>query len=58
MVWKFYGDKMSMEATSSDGKVWKITLHDRGHVTKYVDATEKEVLQLAAEKKLRAAPRP
>ena len=58
MIWKFLGDKMSMEATTRDGKVWEIVLHDRGHVTKYVDATEAEVLRLAAEKRLRAAPRP
>lgn len=57
MIWKFVGDKMSMEAHSSDGKIWEVTVHDRGQVTKYVDATEAEVLQLAAEKKLRAAAR-
>jgi hypothetical protein len=57
MIWKFVGDKMSMEATSSDGRIWEVTVHDRGQVTKYVDATEAEVRQLAAEKKMRALPR-
>ena len=57
MIWKFVGDKMSMEATSSNGKIWEITVHDRGQVTKYVDATEADVRQLAAEKKMRALPR-
>ncbi len=57
MILRFIGDKMSIEATSPDGKIWEVTLHDRGQVTRYVDATEAEVRQLAAEKKLRAAPR-
>jgi hypothetical protein len=57
MIWKFVGDKMSMEATSSDRRIWEVTFHDRGQVTKYVDATEAEVRQLAAEKKMRALPR-
>ncbi len=57
MLWKFTGDKMSLEARSDDGKRWEVTLFDRGHVTKYVDATEAEVVALAAEKKLRATPR-
>jgi len=57
MIWKFTGDKMSIEATSHDGRIWEIVLHDRGHVTKYVDATEKEVLQLATEKKMRQTQR-
>jgi hypothetical protein len=54
MIWRFVGDKMSIEARSDDGKIWEVTLHDRGHVTKYVEATEADVLQLAAEKKMRA----
>ena len=57
MIWKFTGDKMSLEARSDDGRRWEVTLFDRGHVVKYVDATEAEVLALAAEKRLRAMPR-
>jgi hypothetical protein len=57
MIWKFTGDRMSLEAHSSDGKRWEVTLFDRGHVTKFVDATEAEVMALAAEKKLRATGR-
>ena len=57
MLWRFTGDKMSIEARSADGKRWEVTVFDRGQVTKYVDATEAEVLELAAQKKMRAAPR-
>ena len=57
MLWKFTGDKMSLEARSQDGKRWEVTLFDRGHVTKYVDATEAEVRELAASKKLVAEPK-
>ncbi len=57
MILKFVGDKMSLEARSQDGKLWTVTLFERGQVTNYVDATEDEVLQFAAEKGLRAAPR-
>jgi hypothetical protein len=57
MILKFIGDKMSIEARSNDGKIFEITFHDRGHVTKYVDATEAEVRQLAAEKNLKPGPR-
>jgi len=57
VIWKFTGDKMSIEARSDDGKIWEVTLFDRGQVTKYVDATEAEVMALAAEKRLRALPR-
>jgi len=53
MMLKFVGDKMSLEARSDDGKIWTIALHDRGHVTNYVDATEAEVHKLAAEKRLK-----
>lgn len=52
MIWKFTGDKASLEATSPDGKRWEVTVFERGHVTKYVDATEAEVAALAAEKKM------
>ena len=54
MLWKFTGDKMSLEARSQDGKRWEVTFFDRGHVTKYTDATEAEGVALAAQKKLRA----
>ena len=53
MFRKFIGDKMSIEAHSNDGNIWEVTLHDRGHVTKYVDATTAEVDQLAREKGMR-----
>jgi hypothetical protein len=56
MILKFTGDKVSIEARSDDGKIWEVTLFERGTVTKYVDATEKEVRELAAQKKLRQAP--
>jgi hypothetical protein len=58
VLWKFTGDKMSLEARiQADGKLWKVTLFERGHETTYVDATENEVLELAAQKNLRASPR-
>jgi hypothetical protein len=53
MIRKFVGNMTSIEATSSDGRLWEITLYDQGHVTRYVEATEAELLQLAAEKHMR-----
>lgn len=50
---KFVGDRASLEASSRDGKRWEVTIHDRGHVTKYVDATEAEVMKLASDKRMR-----
>lgn len=57
MMRKFTGNKTSIEATSHDGKIWDIVLYDRGHVTKYVEATEAELVQLASEKGMKADPR-
>ncbi len=50
---KFVGDKTSLEARTDDGKRWDVTIYDRGHVTKYEDATEAEVNDLAAKKNMR-----
>jgi hypothetical protein len=50
---KFVGDKSSIEARTDDGKRWNMTVFDRGHVTKYEDATEAEVNDLAAKKHMK-----
>lgn len=56
MLKKFVGDKASIEATSRDGRLWEIQLFDRGHVTKYVDASEADLNQLVAKKGMRLVP--
>ena len=56
MLRKFVGDKMSIEATSRDGRVWEVQLFDRGHLTKFSDASEAEVNRMAAAKGMRLVP--
>ena len=53
MLRKFVGDKMSLEATSRDGRLWEIQLFDRGHLTKLSDLSEVQVNELAARRRLR-----
>lgn len=56
MFRKFTGDKMSIEARSDDGKRWELQVFDRGHVTKYTDATEAELMAIVAKKGMKPAP--
>lgn len=56
MLRKFVGDKMSIEATSRDGRLWEVQVFDRGHLTKYVDASEAEVNLMASQKGMRLVP--
>ena len=53
---KFVGDKASIEATSLDGRIWEIQLFDRGHVTKFIDASVVELNELVAKKGMRLVP--
>jgi len=50
---KFVGDKMSIEATSHDGRLWKVHVFDRGHLTEYLDTPEVELARMAAKKGMR-----
>jgi hypothetical protein len=52
---KFVGDKMSLEATSRDGRLWEIQLFDHGHLTKLSDVSEAQLNEMAARKRLRLA---
>jgi hypothetical protein len=56
MLRKFVGDKMSIEATSRDGRLWEIQLFDRGHLTKYTDTSEADLNLMAAKKGMRLVP--
>jgi hypothetical protein len=53
---KFIGDKMSIEATSRDGRLWEIQLFEHGHLTKFHDASEAELNEMAAKKRMRLVP--
>lgn len=54
MMRKFVGDKMSIEARSSDGgRRWDVQLFDRGHVTKVTGATTVELEKLAADRRMK-----
>lgn len=53
MMRKFVGDKMSIEARSNDGQRWDGQVFDRGHVTKFTNATTVELEKLAADKRMK-----
>ncbi len=54
MIRKYIGDKKSIEARSNDGgMIWEGKLFERGHVTKFSDASLAEVNDLAAKKGMR-----
>ena len=50
MLKKYVGDKMSIEATSGDGRTWEVQVFDRGHQTKYVNVSPAELEHMAARK--------
>lgn len=53
---KFVGDKMSIEASSTDGgRKWSVLLYDRGHLTTYANSTEQDLNKLVASKQMRPA---
>ena len=56
MFRKFVGDKMSIEATSRDGRVWEVNFYDRGHLTKLTDVTETDLGRMATQKGMKLAP--
>lgn len=56
MLKKFVGDKMSIEASSHDGKRWEVRFFDRGRLTTYSDATTTDLDKMVAEKRMRPAP--
>ncbi len=56
MLRKFVGDKMSLEATSRDGRLWEVQLFDRGHLQKFSDASEAQVNEMAAKRGMRLIP--
>jgi hypothetical protein len=53
---KFVGDKMSIEATSGDGRSWDVQVFDRGQLTKYSNVSEAELQQMATRKGMKPAP--
>ena len=56
MMRKFLGDKMSIEARSDDaGRSWEVHLYDRGHLTKYKEATQADLDKLVADRRMRPA---
>ena len=56
MIKKWVGDKKSIEARSEDGRIWVGQLFEAGRLTKFSDATLKEVEDLAAQHGMRPAP--
>lgn len=54
MIRKYVGDKKSIEARSDDrGRTWQGKLFDRGHETKFSEATQREVDDLARKHAMR-----
>ena len=59
MMRKYLGDKKSIEARSDDGgKIWVGELFEAGHMTKFTNASLKEVDDLAAKHGMRLVPPP
>jgi IS4 transposase len=56
MIRKFLGNKKSLEATLDDnGQTWTVELFENGSMVRYLDATAKEVEELAAKHGMRPA---
>lgn len=56
MFRKFVGDKMSIEATSRDGRLWDVHFYDRGHLAKHPGTSEADLERMAAQKGMKLAP--
>ena len=55
MIKKFVGNRKSITANSSDGRIWQGQLFQSGRVTKFSEATWKEVEELARKHGMRPA---
>ena len=56
MLRKFVGDKMSIQATSRDGRRWEIQFFHRGLLTRFHHASETELNEMVAKRRLRLVP--